>query len=135
MPGRLQTVQTFVKQKSPQCVWAHCMIHREVLASKKTSPGLNIVLTTVMYNHRNLYKNETRKIIFSALSRDMGAVHSIFYCEARWLSCEKFLQRVHELREAIAIFLEEGIRPKSKNFRDGFFLMKLSILKSIFFMS
>ncbi|GFX92014.1 SCAN domain-containing protein 3 [Trichonephila clavipes] len=29
-------------------IWTHCMIHKEALASKEMSPGLNIVLTTVV---------------------------------------------------------------------------------------
>ncbi|XP_035223584.1 zinc finger BED domain-containing protein 5-like [Stegodyphus dumicola] len=40
MFGRFQSIQALVKQKSPQCVWTHCMIHREALASKEMSPGL-----------------------------------------------------------------------------------------------
>ncbi|GFT07589.1 SCAN domain-containing protein 3 [Trichonephila clavipes] len=32
--------------KSPLCIWIHCMSHREALASKEMSPGLSIVLTT-----------------------------------------------------------------------------------------
>ncbi|XP_035217872.1 protein FAM200A-like [Stegodyphus dumicola] len=39
---------TCENKKSPQCIWTHCMIHREALASKEMSPGLNIVLTTVV---------------------------------------------------------------------------------------
>lgn len=72
--------------------------------------------------------------IFSALCKDMGAVHSalLFYCEARWLSRGKFLQRVYELRDEIAIFLEEESRPEAELFRDDLFVMKLSYLVDIF---
>ncbi|GFX40134.1 SCAN domain-containing protein 3 [Trichonephila clavipes] len=48
MSGRFKSIQALVKQKSPLCIWAHCMIHRESLASKEISPGLNIVLMTVV---------------------------------------------------------------------------------------
>nr|XP_042913991.1 zinc finger BED domain-containing protein 5-like [Parasteatoda tepidariorum] len=41
--GRFQSKHALVKQRSPQCVWTHCIIHREALASKEMSPGLNIV--------------------------------------------------------------------------------------------
>ncbi|KAF8776962.1 Zinc finger MYM-type protein 6 like protein [Argiope bruennichi] len=44
MSERFRVIQALLKQKSPQCT--HCMIHRETLASKEMSPGLNIVLTT-----------------------------------------------------------------------------------------
>ncbi|GFU35401.1 SCAN domain-containing protein 3 [Trichonephila clavipes] len=46
MSGRFKSTQALVKQKSPLCIWTHCMIHREALASKEISPGLNIVLMT-----------------------------------------------------------------------------------------
>ncbi|GFV59549.1 putative transposable element [Trichonephila clavipes] len=46
--GSFKSIQALVKQKSPLCIWTHCMIHREALASKERSPGLNIVLTTVV---------------------------------------------------------------------------------------
>ncbi|KFM77367.1 Zinc finger MYM-type protein 6, partial [Stegodyphus mimosarum] len=103
------------------------------------SPGLNIVLTTgatlVVVTVVTVEKYKMRPLkSFSALCKDMGAMHSasLFYCEARWLSCGKFLQCVYELREEIAIFLEEENRLKAENFRDGLFVMKLSYLVDIF---
>ncbi|GFY32647.1 zinc finger MYM-type protein 6 [Trichonephila clavipes] len=48
MSERFKSIQALVKQKSPLCIWTHCMIHREALASKEMSPGLNIVLMTVV---------------------------------------------------------------------------------------
>lgn len=134
MSGRFQSIQALVKQKSPQCVWTHCMIHREALASKEMSPGLNIVLTTVVTVVNYIKMRPLKSRIFSALCKDMGAVHSalLFYCEARWLSRGKFLQRVYELREEIAVFLEEENRPEAENFRDSLFVMKLSYMVDIF---
>ncbi|GFV07287.1 SCAN domain-containing protein 3 [Trichonephila clavipes] len=35
MSGRFKSIQALVKQKSPLCIWTHCMIHREALASKE----------------------------------------------------------------------------------------------------
>ncbi|GFS98912.1 SCAN domain-containing protein 3 [Trichonephila clavipes] len=56
MSGRFKSIQALGKQKSPLCIWTHCMIHREALASKEISPGLNIVLMTVVtvVNYDNL---------------------------------------------------------------------------------
>ncbi|GFU04948.1 protein FAM200B [Trichonephila clavipes] len=31
MSGRFKSIQALVKQKSPLCIWTHCMIHREEL--------------------------------------------------------------------------------------------------------
>ena len=73
------------------------------------SPGLNIVLTMVVTVVNYIKMRPLKSRIFSTLCKDKGSVHSelIFYCEIRWLSRGKFLQRVYELREEIAIFLEE----------------------------
>ncbi|KAF8783319.1 Zinc finger BED domain-containing protein 5 [Argiope bruennichi] len=133
MSGRFQGIQAFVKQKSPQCVWTYCKIHREVLASKEMSPGLNTVLTTVVTVVNYIKMRPLKSRIFSALGKNMVSVHSalLFYCEARWLSHGKFLQRVYELKEEISIFLEEENR-SAENFRDGLFVMKLSYLIDIF---
>ncbi|GFX30976.1 SCAN domain-containing protein 3 [Trichonephila clavipes] len=125
MSERFKSIQALVKQKSPLCIWTHCMIHREALASKEISPGLNIVLMTVVIVVNYIKMRPLKSRIFSGLCKDMGAVHSslLFYCEARWLSRGKFLQRVYELRNEITIFLEEENLPEAEKFRDGLFLM------------
>ncbi|GFU99447.1 SCAN domain-containing protein 3 [Trichonephila clavipes] len=134
MSGIFKSIQALVKQKSPLCIWKHCMIHREALASKEISPGLNIVLMTVETVVNYIKMRPLKSRIFSGLCKDMVAVHSslLFYCEARWLSRGKFLQRVYELRNEITIFLEEENLPEAEKFRDGLFLMKLSYLVDIF---
>ncbi|GFW90347.1 zinc finger BED domain-containing protein 5 [Trichonephila clavipes] len=48
MSGRFKSIQADVNQKSPLRIWTHCMIHRKALASKEISPGLTIVLMTVV---------------------------------------------------------------------------------------
>ncbi|GFT69145.1 SCAN domain-containing protein 3 [Trichonephila clavipes] len=69
MSGRFKSIQALVKQKSPLCIWTHCITHREALASKEMSPGLNIVLMTVVTS--KLHKNETPNIknLFWTLQR------------------------------------------------------------------
>ncbi|GFU72700.1 SCAN domain-containing protein 3 [Trichonephila clavipes] len=130
MSGRFKSIQALVKQKSPLCIWTHCMIHRESLASKEISPGLNIVLMTVVTVVNYIKMRPLKSRIFSGLCKDMGAVHSslLFYCEARWLSRGKFLQRVYELRNEITIFLEEENLPEAEKFRDGFISDEVELL-------
>ncbi|KFM58672.1 SCAN domain-containing protein 3, partial [Stegodyphus mimosarum] len=130
MSGRFQSMQALVKQQSPQCVWTHCMIHREALASKEISPGLNIVSTAVVTVVSYIEMRSLKSKTFSALCKDMGVKHSalLFYCEARWLSRGKFLQHVYELREEIAIFLEEENRLETKNFLQWFICDEIEVL-------
>lgn len=134
MSGRFQSMQTLVKQKSSQCIWTHCMIHREALASKEMCTGLNIVLSTVVTVVNFIKTRPLKSRMFSELCKDMGSVHTalLFYCEARWLSRGKFLKRVFELREEICIFLEEENRQEAVMFRDTLFIMKLGYLVDIF---
>ncbi|GFX56512.1 zinc finger MYM-type protein 6 [Trichonephila clavipes] len=73
MSGRFKSIQALVKQKSPLCIWTHCMIHREPLASKEISPGLNIVLMTVMTVVNYIKMRPLKSRIFSGLCKDMGA--------------------------------------------------------------
>ncbi|GFY12613.1 SCAN domain-containing protein 3 [Trichonephila clavipes] len=123
MSGKFKSIQALVKQKSPLCIWTHCMIHREALVSKEISPGLNIVLMTVVTVVNYIKMRPLKSRIFSGLCRDMGVVHSslLFYCGGRWLSRGKFLQRVYELRNEITIFLEEETYRKLRNFEMVYF--------------
>ncbi|GFT41415.1 protein FAM200A [Trichonephila clavipes] len=120
MCGRFKctSIQALVKQKYPLCIWTHCMIYREALVSKEMSPGLNIVLMTVVTVVNYIKMRLLKSRIFSGLCKDMGAAHSslLFYCEARWLSRGKFLQRVYELRNEITIFLVEENLPEAEKF-------------------
>ncbi|GFW62916.1 SCAN domain-containing protein 3 [Trichonephila clavipes] len=75
MSGRFKSIQALVKQKTPLCIWTHCMIHREALASKEISPGLNIVLMTVVTVVNYIKMRPLKSRIFSGLCKDMGTVH------------------------------------------------------------
>ncbi|XP_049816376.1 protein FAM200A-like [Schistocerca nitens] len=130
MSGGSRSIQAFVKQKSPHCVWTHDVRHREALASKEMNPILNATLTTVVIVV-NCVKNEILKSrIFSALCKDMGAANSVllFYCEARWLSRGKYLQLVYELKKEVAIFLKEENRREAEKFKKWFVCNETELL-------
>ncbi|XP_067120060.1 zinc finger BED domain-containing protein 5-like [Centruroides vittatus] len=48
MSGSYGGLQALIRNKAPDSVWTHCIIHREALASKYMSPPLNIVLERVV---------------------------------------------------------------------------------------
>ncbi|GFQ93907.1 zinc finger BED domain-containing protein 5 [Trichonephila clavata] len=101
-------------------------MRREALASKEMSPGLSIVLTTVVTVVNYIKMRPLKSRIFSRLCKDMGAVHSSLLFGKMVITCGKFLQCVYELRNEIAIFLKEENLPEAEKFRDGLFVMKLS---------
>ena len=48
MIGRLSGLTVRIKEVAPECEATHCVIHREMLASRKISPELHIVYTDVV---------------------------------------------------------------------------------------
>ena len=107
MLGAKNDLQTLVRNRSPDAVSMHCMIHRQVLASKTFSESLqdvfNIAIKTV-----NLVKNATLNTrLFRKLCSEMNAEHLnlLYYTRVRWLSKGNVLARVFELREELQEFL------------------------------
>ena len=48
MIGRLSDLNVQIKEIAPECEATHCVIHREMLASRKISPELNNVFDNVL---------------------------------------------------------------------------------------
>ena len=87
----------------------HCVIHREMLASRKILPKLHSVFTDaiIMINVIKAHALNTR--LFEKICEDMDAEHKCLFLhiEMRWLSREKSLNRVFKLREPLERFLLE----------------------------
>ena len=134
MSGHKAGLQALVKKKTPDVLWTHCMLHRAALVSKNICEKLNNVFTNVT-KVINYIKNSPLKVrLFAKLCEDMGANYSslLYYCEVRWLSRAKVIQRVLQLKDEIAIFLDENHNEDSNMFRDDNFIVKLTYLVEIF---
>ena len=135
MLGARSGLQTLVRNRSPDAVSMHCMIHRQALASKtlpeSLQDALNIAIKTV-----NFIKNgalNTR--LFRNLCSEMNAEHQnlLYYTRVRWLSKGNVLARVFELREELQEFLNrEGKYELESFFKDKTFVLHLSYLVDIF---
>ena len=81
--GRLSGFTTQVKEVTSECESTHCVIHREILASRKVSPELNnifqdvIKIITLKYTlkyHIKLHALNSR--LFVQLCEEMDAGHT-----------------------------------------------------------
>lgn len=134
MSGYKTGLQALIKRKTPDVLWTHCMLHRAALVSKNMSEELNYIFTKVT-KVVNYIKNSPLKVrLFAKLCEDMEAAYTslLYYCEVRWISRAKVIQRVFELKEEIAIFLEKNHNEDANMFRGDNFIIKLTYLVEIF---
>jgi hypothetical protein len=104
------------------------------LATKELCPELNELLNAVIKSV-NYIKTRPLKIrLFAQISEEMGAQYKslLFYCNSRWLSRGNVVARVYDLREELALFLEDENQEITAYFRSETFLLKLAFLSDIF---
>ncbi|XP_060764599.1 SCAN domain-containing protein 3-like [Neoarius graeffei] len=134
MTGRLSGFTARLSEVAPDCEHTHCVIHREMLASRKLSPELNAVLNDVvkMVNFIKAHALNTR--LFEQLCEEMNAEHKrlLLHAEVRWLSRGKSLARVFELREPLQAFLAGKQSDLAAHFSDEHWVSKLAYLCDIF---
>ena len=134
MAGKNAGLQALVRKVAPRAVWTHCMIHRQSLVSRDMGEDLLTVFEVITRVVNFIKNSPLRGRLFAKLCDDMGSKYRsiLYYCEARWLSRAKVLQRVFELKEEIAIFLSDNNRDEAHLFYDTKFLVKLAYLVDIF---
>ena len=98
------------------------------------SSELNSVLSEVVKIVNYVKANALNSRLFTVLCDDMGADHKqlLLHADVRWLSRGKVLSRVFELRNELAVFLEDKKPNWSQLFRDVDWLAKLAYLADIF---
>ncbi|XP_035220955.1 SCAN domain-containing protein 3-like isoform X1 [Stegodyphus dumicola] len=134
MAGKNAGLQALVRKVAPRAVWTHCMIHKQSLVSRDMGEDLPTVFEVITRVVNFIKNSSLRGRLFAKLCDDMGSEYRslLYYCEARWLSRAKVLQRVFELKEEIAIFLSDNNRDEAHLFYDTKFLVKLAYLVDIF---
>ncbi|KAL4148669.1 hypothetical protein QTP88_002841 [Uroleucon formosanum] len=134
MSGQYGGLQALIRQKAPEMIWTHCLIHREALASQNISCSLNCVLEIVIKVVNYVKTRPVKARFFQKLCEEMGAEHTtlLFYCNSRWLSKGNVLSRVFELRQELYSYLNEESYNNSKMFVDSDFVIKLVYLCDIF---
>ncbi|CAI5785980.1 domain-containing 3-like [Podarcis lilfordi] len=134
MTGRLSGLTARIKEVAPESESTHCLIHREMLASRKMSPEFNSVLMDVVKVINHIKAHALNSCLFEQLCEGMDAEYRclLLYTEIRWLSRGKLLTRVFELREALQRFLSEKKSPLAAHFSDKVCVAKLAYLCDIF---
>jgi hypothetical protein len=108
------------KVSDPDMQVTHCMIHREMLASKQMVPELSDVLNECVKVVNFVKANALNSRIFKVLCSEMGAEHVnlLLHTEVRWLSRGKVLLRVFELRAEVKCFLAQKKSSLAEFFED-----------------
>lgn len=134
MTGRQAGLVAKMKQVAPNIHGTHCMIHREMLASKRMSAELNQVLITAVKTINFIKSNALNSRLFAMLCDEMGSTHRtlLLHAEIHWLSRGRILKRLCGLREEIMIFLSSKNCELVQYFKDIDWSMKLCYLAGIF---
>ncbi|XP_029654887.1 protein FAM200A-like [Octopus sinensis] len=110
MSGNKSGLQALVKNRAPEIIWTHCMLHRSALVSKNMSPELNDIFAQITKVINYIKHSPLRAKLFAKLCEDMDSKYTslLYYCEVRWLSRAKVIRRVFELKDQVADFLDEN---------------------------
>lgn len=100
-------VTAFIKQKAPNAVFTHCMLHRGVLAAKRVDDELNRVLQGIIQVVNFIKAHPLKHRLFTLLCKEMGARFDglLLHSNVRWLLWGAVLNRVHEMQSEIGVFL------------------------------
>ena len=114
--------------------FAHCLIHREVLAAKKLAPELNNVLHDAVEIINFIKTSALNSRLFSNLCKvtDSHYTNLLLHAEVRWISRGQSLGRLLRLKGEIEIFLTEQKYDLATFFYNDQWLSKLCYLLDIF---
>lgn len=88
MTGRLSGLTARIKEVTPECESTHCIIRREMLASRKMSSEFSSVLIDVVKVINHIKTRALNSRLFERLCEDMNTEHRrlLLYTEIRLLS-------------------------------------------------
>ncbi|XP_039178217.1 SCAN domain-containing protein 3-like [Crotalus tigris] len=135
MLGCRSGFQRLVLNESPKVIGTHCMIHRQILATKTLPQELQEVMKSVISSVNFVKASSLNSPLFSQLCNELDAPNNalLFHTEERWLSRGKVLKRVFELRDELKTFFNQKARPQFEAlFSDKSELQKIAYLVDIF---
>ncbi|XP_068200624.1 protein FAM200C-like [Palaemon carinicauda] len=134
MLGNKSGFAALVKERVPDIITKHCVLHRRALAVKTLPSHFKEVLSVCVKGVNYIRGRALNHRVFKLFCEEMGSEHQVllFHTEVRWLSRRKMLTCIAELADEIAIFLREYQSDFAEKFADDFFNLSLSYLADIF---
>uniref|UniRef100_UPI00358FFCAA protein FAM200C-like n=1 Tax=Myxine glutinosa TaxID=7769 RepID=UPI00358FFCAA len=134
MMGKRSGFVALVKDKCPDVIVTHCVLHRHTLAAKTLPNELGDVMAIVVTAVNFIRARALNHRLFQVVCEDIGAAytHLLYYTEVRWLSQGQILNRVLQLRQEIEIFLREKGNDSADYFGDPVFVARLVYISDIF---
>ena len=138
MIGYRSGFKGLITSVAPHVSFTHCVIHRFALAMKTLPSGLQEVLQDVVKIVNHISANATTSRLFAAFCKEVGSDFKVLllHTEVRWLSRGQILNRLLQLREKAAIFLENERSAKGVNMHNEMnsndFLPKVAYLGDFF---
>ncbi|XP_076054451.1 zinc finger BED domain-containing protein 5-like [Oratosquilla oratoria] len=134
MLGERKGLRGKIMQVASNVNFAHCIIHREALASEALVPELNSVLETAIKIVNFIKSQPLNARLFAILCKDMGSDYEalLLHTEARWFSRGKVLTHLYQVRYEVRLFLLECGSTLSVHLCDSIWLAKLAYLASIY---
>ena len=107
-----------VKNKAPNVIVTHFMLHRHALEAKTLPLTLKEVLSDGVKLINFIRSRAINHRIFKAICRELGSDHEVLlhHLEVHWLSRDKVLKRLQELKQEVSLFLKDKKCPLSKKF-------------------
>ena len=108
MLGNHSGFAALLKKEVPTLKVTHCMIHRQVLASKSMPESMKNVFDTCIKMVNFIRKHDTNHRTFQSFCDEMSDEHCIlvYHTDIRWLSQGRVMIRFFELRETMKLFLQ-----------------------------
>ena len=137
-PAELGCCSGFIaktKQKNPDVVRTHCIIHQEALALKILSAAMKNKLDIIIQIVNFIKSSAVNSRLSAKLCKDMDSNHIdlLFHTNIQWLSKSNMLARVYDLKDMVSTFLEsQGQQDLLLPFQSEEFQLAMAYLVNIF---
>ena len=122
-----------VREKNPDRIATHCLLHRELLVAKTVPDDLKKVPDTSAKMVNFIKSRPLNSRLFEMLCKEAGAEHKtlLLHTEVCWLSRGKILRRIYELREEVVKFISANKSKIKSRVKDEMCWIKLTYLTEI----